>query len=77
MKREEMDRLVDAEMRAIPKGDEHQQVLLMHYNAVRRRNLGKKSEGPKTPRQVADGCIASLRPHYPDAKFRLDPAVFG
>ncbi|HYH67261.1 MAG TPA: hypothetical protein VD866_21370 [Urbifossiella sp.] len=77
MKREEMNRLVGAEMEGIPKGDEYQQALRMLYNAARRRNLGPRSDGPKTPREVADKCIASVRKNHPDAQFRLDPAVFG
>lgn len=77
MKREELDRLVGGELNGIPEGDDNQQVLRMLYNAARRRNLGPRSDGPKTPREVVDVCVASVLKDSPAAQFRLDPAVFG
>jgi len=74
---EEMTRLVNAELKGITEGEEHQQLLRACYNMARRRSLGRKAKESKTARQVLDECIASLRDRYPEAVFRFDPSVFG
>ncbi len=77
MTRAEMQATVSAELAHIPQWPgEHQNMLRMFYNALRRHSLGRKARGVKSARDVLQECIAVLRETVPGAEVHYNKAFF-
>lgn len=64
------------ELEHIPDWPQSQKELRMEYWKRRMHSLGKKMKMPKTPKEVLEESISSLRGDYPDFKFEYDQEFF-
>jgi hypothetical protein len=72
----EMTALVSAELKYIPKGPGHQNLLRMCYNLSRRMSLGKNAACRQSATQVLLHSIDAVKKGNPDAKFYYDKQFF-
>lgn len=75
-KLKQMRGIVQKELKHIPERSRPQRELRMVYSRNRMHSLGKKADMPKTPKQVLEESISSLREDYPDVKFEYDQEFF-
>jgi len=75
-KLKQMREIMLKELKHIPERSRPQRELRMVYSRNRMHSLGKKADMPKTPKEVLEESISSLRGDYPDFKFEYDQEFF-
>ena len=76
MKREEMNRIVQSELKHIPRGlrGSTQNILRLYYNSLRRHDLSINSK--TTAKESLEKILEYLRKDYPGYSFQYDIEFF-
>ena len=76
VKREEMNRIVQSELKHIPRGlrGSTQNILRLYYNSIRRHDLSINSK--TTAKESLEKALEYLRKQYPDYLFRFETEFF-